>query len=124
MKTLLIALLVSTIACCHVSAQAPADSTAWRYADVIYMLGEFTTKQKVEVDYGNRVKGWFRAPEMLVDENGQPIKFKTLIDALNWMGERGWELVQTYQTNESNGIATSLTYQHFILRRLDKITAR
>lgn len=99
---------------CNVSAQ---DTTmVWRYADLTYPTGGINTKAKVQVDYGES-SGWFKASEMLEDESGKAIKFKSPVDALNWMSARGWELVQSYQTGEVIGIGTKLEYLHFIMRR-------
>lgn len=39
---------------------------------------------------------------MLMDENGKAIKFKSVVDALDYMGERGWILQQVYTENEKN----------------------
>jgi hypothetical protein len=101
-------------------AQAP-DSTAWRYAEIVVPLGGFSSKSKVEVNYGENVTGWFRKPELITDEStGKAIKFKSAIDALNYMSMRGWELVQSYHSQESTGL-TSLEYQHFIMRRREVV---
>lgn len=32
----------------------------------------------------------------LQDENGKDIKFNSMVAAMNYMGQRGWKLVQTY----------------------------
>lgn len=103
----------------QLSAQS-ADTSLWRYADLTYPLGGFNSKSKVIVDFGENTYGWFKKADMLEDSTGKQIKFKSPVDALNWMSERGWELVQSYQTNEIQGLATNLYYQHFIMRRLEQ----
>lgn len=96
-----------------------ADSTIWRYADITYPLGGFTSKAKVDVDYGESATGWGIVSEKLEDNAGKPIKFKSPVDALNWMSERGWELVQSYKSEQDIGLGSKLEYQHFIMRRLE-----
>lgn len=96
-----------------------SELQVWRYADLTYPLGGFTSKSKVDVDYGESVTGWGKVPERLEDETGKQVKFKSPADALNWMSDRGWELVQSYQTDEDLGFGTKLKYLHFIMRRLD-----
>lgn len=92
----------------------------WRYADLTYPLGGFSTKARVQVDYGESSSGWFKSPEMLEGVDGKAIKFKSPVDALNWMSERGWELVQSYETTTSgSGLTTDLNYIHFIMRRME-----
>ena len=110
---LLFTLLVISVNCAGQAADL------WRYADLNYPLSGFSSKANVVVDYGVAVSGWFRKPEMLEDSTGKAIKFKSPVDALNWMSERGWELVQSYQTEESIGVGATLKFQHFIMRRRD-----
>ncbi len=102
----------------QLSAQT-ADTTVWRYADLTYPLSTVSSKSKVVVDFGENVNRWFKKPDMLVDSTGNAIKFKSIADALNWMSERGWELVESYQTQEDAGIGPKFMYQHFIMRRLE-----
>lgn len=92
------------------------DSLVWRYADVKCMLGGFTSKTKIEIDFGEVVQGWGRPVNLLKDATGNDMKFKSAVDALNWMSINGWELVQAYQAPASPGV-NDFTYQHFIMRR-------
>lgn len=92
------------------------DSLVWRYADVSYSLGGFSSKSKVIVDYGETVTGWFRKPDLIENGDGKAIKFKSPVDALNWMSVNGWELIQAYQAPDPAAMST-LIYQHFIMRR-------
>jgi len=90
------------------------DSVFWRYAEISGIMGGFSSKLKVEVNYGENVTGWFRTPEMLVDSvTGKQVKYNSMIDALNSMSVQGWELVQSYFTDEAGGLKTL----HFIIRR-------
>jgi uncharacterized protein YrzB (UPF0473 family) len=53
-------------------------------------------------DLSNRLK--------FVDENGNEIEFKSMMDAMNYMSDRGWTLLQAFATySESSEI------QHWIL---------
>jgi hypothetical protein len=38
----------------------------------------------------------------IIDENGKPIKFKSMVAAMNYMGERGWKFVQAYIVTVGN----------------------
>ena len=98
-----------------------SDSLVWRYSDVTYPLGGFSSKSKVWVDYGETVTGWFKVPDLLEDAAGKAVKFKTPVDALNWMSVRGWELVQSYSAEEDGGLGIRFRYQHFIMRRLEPL---
>lgn len=61
----------------------------------------FGTEVAISVDFGQSRK-LFQS-QMIVDELGSAIIFNSMIDALNWMGELGWEFVQAYiVTSESS----------------------
>ena len=108
---LTLALLLSTL---HAGAQN--DSLVWRYAELTITLGGFDSKTKAVVDFGETVSGWIRPADMIEGPDGKPIRFRSPIDALNYMSVRGWELVQTYRTTEASGLS-KVEFAHFILRR-------
>lgn len=54
----------------------------------------FGTDVTINLDFGQERKRY--KGQTLVDELGAPIVFNSMIDALNWMGERGWEFAQAY----------------------------
>lgn len=49
---------------------------------------------KIDIDFGQKRSVW--GNHSLVDENGKTIKFNSMVDAMNFMSEKGWELVSTY----------------------------
>lgn len=54
---------------------------------------------KVEVDFGEENWSGWRGNDgrnLLVDEEGKQIKFNSMIDAMNFMGERGWKFEAAY----------------------------
>ena len=51
----------------------------------------FGVKMKVYVDYGQPVK--FLKADNIKDGNGKTIKFNTMMHALNFLKENGWEYV-------------------------------
>ena len=68
----------------------------------------FSTKVTITIDFGDRMKAF--ADNRLKDKRGKPIIFNTAVDALNFMGSRGWELVQAYSNpsgNDANNVITT-----------------
>lgn len=55
-------------------------------------------KARVEVDFGEESWGWRGndGRDLLVDENGKQIKFNSMVDAMNYMGARGWKFEASY----------------------------
>lgn len=67
------------------------------YCEIVtaYSAGLFTDRTTVNIDFGQQTDFWESDKELL-DDSGRPIVFNNILDALNYMGERGWELVQEY----------------------------
>lgn len=54
-------------------------------------------KISVEIDFGDENNFWGRdGRNEVVDENGKEKKFNTMVDAMNFMGERGWVYTDSY----------------------------
>jgi len=68
-------------------------------------------KVTVQLDFGEEMKAWtdnrIRDPK-----TGKPIVFNSMVDALNYMGERGWEFVQAYAVTTSNQ-----NVYHYLLKK-------
>ena len=63
----------------------------------------FSNKVTVTVDFGQETSLWAGASKQyLVDDNGKTIKFNSMVDAMNYMGKRGWEFEQAYVVTIGN----------------------
>ena len=94
----------------------PSDSIAYNTTDSVgtrpiycLLLGKSTnvlglgSKCTVEVDFGEGQSVWRGGVDnTLVDEKGKPIKFNSMIDALNFMTRYGWEFVNAYVITVGN----------------------
>lgn len=55
------------------------------------------SKVKVEVDFGEEKNAWGKdGRDMLVDADGKPIKFNSMVDAMNYMSQFGWKFKSAY----------------------------
>jgi len=100
------------------------DSLIYRYVEVRYPLFGLTTKNKVVIDHGDRVWALGGDPvQMITDEEGKEIKFKSHIHCLNYMTEQGWELVHQYVYENDPNIAGVKPFQfmHYLMRRLERV---
>ena len=83
------------------------DSVQTVYAELLgintNILG-LGKKAKVEVEFGDPSWGWRGndGRNLLVDENGKDIKFNSMVDAMNYMGARGWKFEAAYVVTVSN----------------------
>ncbi|MCU0434048.1 MAG: hypothetical protein MUC87_11380 [Bacteroidia bacterium] len=69
-----------------------------------------SNKVTITIDYGQETKIF--SDTRIKDETGKVEKFNSMIDALNYMSEQGWEFVNAYPITTSN----SLVY-HYILKK-------
>lgn len=67
----------------------------------------------VTVDFGQTS---LFSDNRLVDENGDVLKFNSMVDAMNYMGALGWEFEQAYVVTHSYGKNSSSVY-HWLLSK-------
>lgn len=76
----------------------------------------FSNKTNVEFDFGQASKFWSN-DRQIVDENGRPITFNSVLDAVNYMSYRGWVFEQMYIVQSmSKGDSGSPAY-HWIMSK-------
>ena len=61
----------------------------------------FNRMTNISIDYGEKTDLFER--NRLVDSSGELREFNSFVDALNWLGDIGWEVVQNYQVQNSEG---------------------
>ncbi len=72
-----------------------------------------STKLTIQIDFGQRTKFFSAGTEtILKDEQGKALDFNSMIDALNFMTENGFEFVIAYTITVRNQ-----SVYHYILRR-------
>ena len=92
-------LIVLTAICLSVSGfgQTPESSKNYVYCELIGQGKLFSSKIKVQVDFGQETSLWkVGSDRLLKDENGKNIEFNSMVDALNYFSAQGWEFVQAY----------------------------
>lgn len=66
-----------------------------KYCQLLSKGKMLSTKVKIIVDYGQKQK-LFGKVQKIEDSDGKSKKFNSPIDALNFMANNGWELVDSY----------------------------
>lgn len=106
-KTIIIVLSLFTSAI----SMAQSDTTKIeQYCQIIATPRFLSNKVTIDLDFGDEKKFW-QDTRMKTDE-GKLKKFNTVIDALNYMGQSGWEFINAYPVR--NG--TSDIY-HFAFKK-------
>jgi hypothetical protein len=93
---------------------AQGNNEKYSYCQLVGTSNLLGTKVTVIIDYGQEMK-WFK-DHRLKDETGKPVKFNSMIDALNYMASSGWEHVQAYAIT----IGNSNVYHHLLKRRIEE----
>ncbi len=100
--------------CLNLSAQ---DETAsFMYCEIVGKSTFMSNKINVEINYGQDQK-WL-TDHRIVDEKGKTLKFNNMIDALNYMGAKGWKFVHAYEVKDGEEIV-----RHWLLEREKDETA-
>lgn len=63
----------------------------WEYCQIYYQTGGFNSKTTVTVDFGDRVLKGSNRNDSMKDSTGTALEFKSPVDAINYMGNQGWE---------------------------------
>lgn len=89
-------------------SQAPLisieDAILWDYCEITFS-SIYTKDKSISINFGK-----FYTPK---NEIGENVKFTNIIDALNYMGKFGWELIQVYDVETSPG-----NYEfHYLFKR-------
>jgi hypothetical protein len=80
------------------------------YCELLGTSKFLSTKISVSVDFGQE-SGFFRNTRM-VDSTGNVIEFNSMVDAMNFFGEKGWDFVQAYVVTVGNQ-----NVYHWLLKR-------
>lgn len=70
------------------------------YCEIKGIEKELSSGLKIVFDFGNNpvysAWGGLKSKQKLVDENGEEIPFNSMVDAGNYMSDKGWNFLQAY----------------------------
>lgn len=96
MKKFILLAIVALLTLSVIKAQTvPSNVTNYTYCEIIGVSISFTTKIKINIDYGQPVD-LMKGVQPLKDSKGNIIKFNSMVDAINYMNALGWEFFQVY----------------------------
>lgn len=93
------------------------------YIEIVGTPNVLSTKLTIALDFGQENKFWSNKEYELRDADGKRIKFNSMIDALNFMGKNGYELIMPYivpgtnSASSNTGTNTGSSIHHYLLRR-------
>ncbi len=78
-----------------------AQGTKYSYCELVGTQMFLSNKVMVAIDFGQETK-FFQSNVYKDETTGKPKIFNSMVDALNFMGEKGWEFVQAYVVTTNN----------------------
>ncbi len=86
--------------------------------DYIQIVGTsklFSNKFTIEIDFGQENKYWSAKDTQVKDDNGKLVVFNSMIDALNFLSNNGYEFVDAYAITISNQ-----NVYHYMLKKKEE----
>jgi len=83
----------------------------------------FSNKITIDIDFGEG-RSMFRFKDTRIKDevSGKVKKFKSTVDALNYLGAKGWRLLNAFPVSEPGGLGGNLNVYHFFfVKSFDKI---
>ena len=77
----------------------------------------FSKKVTITIDYGQEIKWSSNKGSQIRDENGEMRKFNTVIEAINYMENNGWEYINVAVTTIWTGKSGNIEVYNYYFRR-------
>jgi len=82
------------------------------YVQIVGRAKLFSTKVTINIDFGQRNKLFSTRDTQIIDKDGNLTTFNSMIDALNFMSENGYDFVEAYAITISNQ-----NVYHYLLKK-------
>lgn len=89
-----------------------------QYCELVAQGRLFSNKITIDIDFGEG-RSFFQFKDTRVKDEltGKVRKFKSTVDALNFMGGTGWVLVNAFPVTETAGLGGGQNVYHFIFKK-------
>jgi len=89
----------------------PLNEIEVEYIQIVGTSKLFNNQVTIQIDFGQENKV-FSDNTRIKDENGKPVSFNSMIDALNFMSHNGYDFVEAYALTIGNQ-----NVYHYLLRK-------
>ena len=98
---------------CQTVNDIPISELDVEYIRIVGTSKFLSTQITVELEFGQRTKFFSIGKETIIkDQNGKPLVFNSMIDALNFMGKYGYEFLTAYALTINNQ-----NVYHYLMRK-------
>ena len=89
-----------------------------QYCEMVAQGRLFSNKITIDLDFGEGKSFWSFKDTRVKDElSGKVRKFKSTVDALNYLGGVGWVLVNAFPVTENTGLGGVQNVYHFFFKK-------
>ncbi|HRP33196.1 MAG TPA: hypothetical protein PKV73_14960 [Agriterribacter sp.] len=119
-RKILLILIITAISTSGVNAQTvndiPIKDIDVEYIQIIGTSKPFSKGVSIQIDFGQKTKFFSTGKEtVLKDKDGKIMDFNSMIDALNFMAQNGFEFVNAFAIAVSNQ-----NVYHYLLKNIKK----
>jgi hypothetical protein len=82
--------------------RAQEHPTVEQYCSVKVFWNAFSSEASIAIDDGTKAEALNMFSQRLRDSTNRVVKFKSRVDALNYMGKQGWKMVHVVSSNTDN----------------------
>jgi len=93
----------------------PIQDIDTEYIRIVGFSKLLSNKVTIQIDFGQQDKIWKMKDTQLLDKDGKPVVLNSMVAALNFMSENGYEFVQAYAFVISNQ-----NVYHYLMRKQKK----
>jgi|SRR5579875_2228437 len=90
-----------------------------QYCEMVAMQKLLSRKVTIDIDNGEDRKLFSFKDTRVRDELGKVKSFNSVVDALNYLGRLGWQLVNAFPVSDGTS-STGMTYHYIFKRQFDK----
>lgn len=116
MRKLIIAFGLTVFVSASVLAQTingtPIKNLDTNYIEIVGTSKLMSTKLTIEIDFGQRDKAFNFKDKVFMDAEGKNVEFNSMIDALNYFTDYGYEYLDAYAVTVGNQ-----NVYHYLLRK-------
>ena len=116
-------IILSTLVLFPILAFCQTDTTKIdQFCELTAQGRLFSNKITIDIDFGEGRSFFSFKDSRIKDEvSGKVRKFKSTVDALNYLGAKGWRLLNAFPVSESSGLGgTQNVYHFFFVKTFDK----
>lgn len=116
--TVILAAILMTVAAQAQTINGKSVSDLTEEYVMIHGTGKlFSNKVMISIDYGQEIKAFGKNKMTILDKNGKALALNSMVDAVNFMHDCGYEYIDAYVITTGTGMYASNVY-HYTFKKI------